>query len=248
MGGTLVSVGELDAARDHFEAALAAGDTRQVQWSALGSDLRVFAHGWYSHALWLLGEDVAAQYQAEQAIALARARDHAYSLTLAFAYAALLHQMRRDTDKVVECASRVVELCDRYEFAYYGDWARVLVGWADGQTYPQAGIAAIETALGRLDSRRAQARRPYYLSLLAETCGRAGERERAAAILTAAVAMARERGDAWWLPALYLQQSEYEAAPAAAATRQRALDLARLQHSRSLEQRILSWSSAPPPG
>lgn len=248
MGGTLVSVGELEAARDHFEAALAACDARPAPWSALGSDLRVFAHGWYSHALWLLGDEAAAQRQAEQAIALARERDHAYSLTLAFAYAALLHQMRRDTDKVVECASRVVELCDRYEFAYYGDWARVLIGWAHGQTNPGQGIAAIETALGRLDSRRAQARRPYYLSLLAEICGRAGERERASAILTAAVAMARARGDAWWLPALYLQQSEYEAAPAAAATRQHALDLARAQNSRSLERRILSGSPAPPPG
>jgi hypothetical protein len=106
-------------------------------------------------------------------------------------------------------------------------------------------MAAIETALGHLDTQRAQARRPYYLSLLAETCDRAGEHARARTILTAAVAMAKTRGDTWWLPAIYLQQSEYEAGRTAVATRQRALDLARAQNSRGLERRILAWSPAP---
>src|SRR5690606_15214051 len=160
------------AAREHFEAALAACDTQSPQWSALGSDLCVFAHGWYSHALWLLGDDTAALRHAEQAIAIARARDHPYSLTLACAYAALLHQMRRDADGVVEWSSRVVEVCDRYGFASYGSWARVLLGWARGRSHPDEGMAVLETALGHLDTHRAQARRPYSLSLLAETCDR----------------------------------------------------------------------------
>jgi hypothetical protein len=52
--------------------------------------------------------------------------------------------------------------------------------------------------------------------------------------------MATERGDTWWLPALYLQQSEFEPATAAGATFRRALALARAQNSRALERRILS--------
>ena len=44
MGGMLSSMGELDASRHHFEAALAAYDERHPQRSALGSDLGVFAH------------------------------------------------------------------------------------------------------------------------------------------------------------------------------------------------------------
>ena len=93
-----MSLGELDASRHHFEAALAAYDEEHPQRSALGSDLGVFAHAWYSHTLWLLGDENAAVAHAEQAIALARRLDHMYSQTLALAYAALLHQMRRDTD------------------------------------------------------------------------------------------------------------------------------------------------------
>jgi len=48
----------------------------------------------------------------------------------------------------------------------------------------------------------------------------------------------------WWLPALYLQKSDFEAAPEREAMLQRALVLARGQHSRELEQRILSSSVA----
>ena len=238
MGGTLSSMGELDASRHHFEAALAAYDERHPQRSALGSDLGVFAHAWYAHALWLLGDERAAVSHVEQAVALARRLDHVYGETLALAYAAMLHQMRRDPDQVLEGAEAVVALCERYGFAYYGDWAQVLIGWARGLERPAEGVEMIEAALDRLDAHRAQARRPYYLSLLAELYSLLGNQDRAASILDAAVTMALERADVWWLPALYLQKSELEPPPERDATLRRALELARAQHSRGLERRI----------
>ena len=102
----------------------------------------------------------------------------------------------------------------------------------------------IESALERLDRQRAQARRPYYLSLLAETYSRLGDRDRAASILNAAIAMALERGDAWWLPALYLQKSELEPPLCARRRSGAALALARAQNSRGLERRILASPTA----
>jgi DNA-binding SARP family transcriptional activator len=244
MGATLLSVGELDASRHHFEAALAAYDERHPQRSALGSDLGVFARAWSSHGLWLLGDEAGAFERAEEAIALARRLDDRYSQTLALAYAALLHQMRLDIARVLACADAAVALCDRYGFAYYGDWARTLIGWARGQDQPAQGVEVIEASLDRLDRSRAQARRPYYLSLLADTYDRLGNRRRAASILDAAITMALDRGDVWWLPALYLQKSGLEAAPEGEATLRRALAMARAQNSRSLEQRILASSLA----
>jgi tetratricopeptide (TPR) repeat protein len=240
MAATLLSVGELDASKHHFELALAAYDEAHPQPTALGSDLGVFTNAWSSHTLWLLGDEKAALARAEHAIALARRRDHPYSEALALAYAALLHQMCRDTESVRSTAEAVVALCDRYAFAYYGDWAHILRGWALGQERAAESVAIIESALERLDRQRAQARRPYYLSLLADSYSGLGDRARAMSIVHAAVAMATERGDTWWLPALYLQQSEFEPATAAGATFRRALALARAQNSRALERRILS--------
>ncbi len=244
MGGTLSSLGELDSSRHHFEAALTAYDEQHPQRSALGSDLGVFTHAWYAHALWLLGDESAAMAHAAQAVELARRLDHMYSQTIALAYAALLHQMRRDVAQVRDCAEAVVALCGKYGFAYYGDWAQVLMGWARGQERPAEGVEMIESALERLDAQRAQARRPYYLSLLSETYGLAGNRDRAASILDAAITMALDRADAWWLPALYLQKSELEGPIERGGTHRSALELARAQNSRSLERRILSLSIA----
>jgi DNA-binding SARP family transcriptional activator len=243
MGGILSSMGELEASRQHFEASLAAYDETHPQRSALGSDLGVFGHAWFSHALWLLGDEASAVKHAEDGMALADRLNHPYSQTLALAYAALLHQLRRDAAGVVECAERAIALCDKYAFAYYGDWAKALIGWAHGQKRPSDGIAAIETALASLDAKRAQARRPFYLSLLAETYTLAGNHQHAASILDMAIHMARERHEMWWLPALYFQKSEFEPSTRRDALRQLALDLARSQCSRGLEQRILGPAS-----
>jgi DNA-binding SARP family transcriptional activator len=244
MAGMLMSGGELEAARQHFEASLAAYDERNPQRSALGSDLGVFAHAWYAHALWLLGEDDAAVTHADQGIALSRRLDHRFSQTIALAYGALLHQMRGDSPRVLECAEGVVALCDRYGFAYYRDWARVLIGWVRGHEQPAVGIEMIETALKQLDAQRAQARRPYYLSLLADTYRFAGEPNRARSILDTAIVMARDRSDVWWLPALLLQKSELEPAAERQRTLREGLELARAQHSYGLMQRISSAMSA----
>jgi tetratricopeptide (TPR) repeat protein len=243
MGGLLLTVGQLEDAREHFLAALDAYDEAQPQGSALGSDLGVFAHAWYSHACWLLGDETEAVRHSTAAVALALRREHPYSETLAFAYAGLLHQMRGDIDRVRACAREVIARCERYGFAYYGDWGHMLTGWAGKE--PSAGIVAIEAALERLDQQRAQARRPYYLSLLADTCFRAGQPARAAEILDGAIVLARERVELWWLPALYLQRAVIAPSPQREAGLQLALDLARAQGSRGLEQRIVATAGLP---
>lgn len=238
MGGMLTSIGEHAASRDHFEASLAAYDEQHPQRSVLGSDLGVFAHAWYSHALWLLGEEDLALRHADHGIALALRREHLFSQTIALAYAALLHQLRQDPPRVREYAEGAVTLCDRYGFAYYGDWARLLLGWVRGQDEPARGIEMIESSLEHLDAQRAHARRPYYLSLLADTYRRAGQSNRAASIVDSAIEMALARGDAWWLPALFLQKSELGPAADRDSSLRRGLEVAQAQQSLSLAQRL----------
>ena len=240
MGATLLSLGELQESRRHFEAALAAYDELAPSRSPLGSDLGVFSHAWFAHTLWLLGESDAASQHAERAVLKARDRGHAYSETLALAYQALLQQMRGEADRVVESATAVVNHCERYGFGYYGDWARVLLGWATSHAEPAHGTNAIEGALGRLDEQRAQARRPYFLSLLADAQSRLGDHARASATLDSAIGMSLDRHDTWWLPALYLQRSAYAGGADRDATLARGLALCRTQGSRAFERHFLN--------
>jgi DNA-binding SARP family transcriptional activator len=239
LAGTLVAQGDPDAARRHFDEALAAYDERAPRFSAFGSDLGVFSCAWSAHVLWLLGDADAAVRRADEAVALARRLGHAYSEMLALAYAGLTHQFRRDLERVSACAHAVVTLSERYGFAYYRDWADVLLGWVSGQEgRPEEGVRMIEGALAHLDAQRAQGRRPYYLSLLAETLTAAGHRERAASVLDAALAMAEQRRDVWWLPELLRMKSELVPAAAREPLLRQALETARAQQSRALEERI----------
>ena len=169
MGGTLSSMGELDASRHHFEAALAAYDERHPQRSALGSDLGVFAHAWYAHTLWLLGDERAAVSHVEQAVALARRLDHVYSQTLALAYAGMLHQMRRDADhgaRVRErrcCAVRAVWIRLLRRLGPGPDWMGARTGAARRRSRddrvgsrsprrkPRAGAPAVLSVVARRD-------------------------------------------------------------------------------------------------
>ena len=52
--------------------------------------------------------------------------------------------------------------------------------------------------------------------------------------------MALDRGELWWLPALYLQKAEVEDGAQREVNHHKALGLARMQESRSLEKRILA--------
>jgi hypothetical protein len=141
-------------------------------------------------------------------------------------------------------AEAAVALCERYEFGYYGDWARVLIGWVQGHEQPDAGVTIIESALAGFDESRAHARRPYYLSLLAETYGRMGQRDRVVSILDQAIGLAEQRGDAWWLPVLYLQRGELHTGHAREEMLKSALTLAGSQQAHGLERRILAASSS----
>jgi len=239
MGGILISSGELVAAQQHFDAAIAAYDERTPQFSAFGSDLGVFSFAWSAHVLWLLGDANAAVARAEHAIELARRRAHVYSEMLALAYAGLTYQFPRDLGRVSACAREVVALSERYGFAYYRDWADVLLGWIAGQeNRPDEGVRVIEVALAHLDGQRAQGRRPYYLSLLAETLAAGGNRSRAASVLDSALAMAAQRHDVWWLPELLRLRGELEPPASGERLLHQALETARAQGSRSLEERI----------
>jgi DNA-binding SARP family transcriptional activator len=211
LAGTLTSMGKPQEARPHFEAAIEAYDEQHPQRSALGTDLGVFAHAWFSHALWLLGESDLARSHAERGIALAERTNHPYSQTVGWAYAGLTYQFMRDVPSLRVAAQRVAALSDQYGFVYYAEWARMLLGWIAAQEgRADEGIALIQAGLDNLDRQCALARRPYYLSLLADAHVAAGDIDRARTIVDRALALADARGDVWWNPELARQKSALE--------------------------------------
>jgi DNA-binding SARP family transcriptional activator/tetratricopeptide (TPR) repeat protein len=231
MGGSSTSLGLHEQSVHHFALAheLCYGEVPSV----VGTRVEVHARAWSAHALWLLGRDDDALHWCEWAIARAEEVDHPYSLAVALAYAAITLQLLGDVERTLEYASRVREICGRYEIAYYGEWGMILAGWSAGGT---DGAALIRQGLGNLRDQGALARHPYYLALLAETLLSAGQADTAAALLESARAAAAAHDDRWWLPELYRLSARCRGAEPAGALA-RAVALAEQQGAVALARR-----------
>lgn len=233
--GSLTSLGELARARHHFEQAIASYAPDLSHPVLPGLDVLAFSTAWEAHALWLLGYPDQAVERSQQAIAWAEKLGLPHSLALAHAYAALTRQFRGDREASHAHAVTVSELCSRYGFAYYGEWATILQGWVVSAERPDEGVAMIRQGLANLRALGAETRRPYYLSLLADALATAGHTEEARAVLDAALATAAQNADLWWYADLHRLRGALS--DSAENWLQRALEIARSQAAKSLELR-----------
>jgi DNA-binding SARP family transcriptional activator/tetratricopeptide (TPR) repeat protein len=212
VGGSAVSLGRPAEGLDHLKLAakLAGG----AAWLSVGTRPDVHGMAYAAHAHWLLGQDDEAMAACREAIRLARAIDHPYSQAVALAYAGITHQMRHDLPELGDTIDDLRRLCDRYDFAYYREWALILDGWSRPES---SGIDLVRRGIGNLKSEGAFARMPYWLSLLADLSARDDQPGTARATLDAALAAGRVYDDAWWLPEVMRMRAAYDREPAAIA-------------------------------
>ncbi|HEV8403395.1 MAG TPA: hypothetical protein VGQ31_10215, partial [Candidatus Limnocylindrales bacterium] len=235
LAGSMTTLGMHDEAIDHFERAVRAYLPGRSAM-AIGFDPGAFAMSWESHALWLSGAPGRAVERHREAMALAATRGP-HSLALANAYGAMLFYFLHDEEALEVRARAAIELCERYGFAYYGEWGQILLAWHDRGDPASNAAARIEVALEGLRSIGAEFRRPLYLAILAETHQAAGDLDRARSILSAALVTALANEDVSWLPEIHRLTAEMGPPASREATLRTALDLARSHGSRSLALR-----------
>jgi tetratricopeptide (TPR) repeat protein len=210
VGGSALSMGRPAEGLHHLE--LAAGGASGAQWLSIGTRADVHSTAWAAHAHWLLGDDDEAVASCRRAIALARSIDHPYVLAIALAYGGITHQMRHDLPALREAVGELRDLCDRYDFAYYREWALVLDGWSRDDAQ---GPDLVRRGIANLRSEGSFARMPYWLSLLADLSARHGNPDAARATLDAALAAGTARDDLWWLPEVMRMRAVHDEDPAA---------------------------------
>src|SRR6516162_6305523 len=190
VGGSAVSLGMPAVGLDHL--ALAAKLASGAVWLSVGTRPDVHGMAYAAHAYWLLGHDDDALGACRAAIRLARAINHPYSQAVALAYAGITHQMRHDLPELSNTINDLRKLCDRYDFAYYREWAMILDGWSRPGS---SGIDLVRRGISNLKSEGAFARMPYWLSLLADLSARDNQPATARATLDAALASGRMHDD-----------------------------------------------------
>ena len=186
VGGSAVSLGMPAEGVRHLELAakLASG----AVWLSVGTRADVHGTAWAAHAHWLLGHDAEALTACHGAITLARAIEHPYCLAVALAYGAITHQMCHNMAALRDTVGELRELCDRYGFAYYREWALILDGWSSAD---ESGIDLARQGIGNLSAAGSFVRMPYWLSLLADLLARNDRPDAAQATLDAAIAAGR---------------------------------------------------------
>ncbi|MDJ0956851.1 MAG: adenylate/guanylate cyclase domain-containing protein [Arenicellales bacterium] len=191
--------GDFNSSCEHFDAALTLEEKVSSSLTSLiGADLRVFVRAFGCHSLWHVGCLDRAVAVSDESITRARDADDSFTLAIALDYAAMLHQFRRDRRRAQSLAAEAIALCTEHHIAYYGAWARIILGWTmiaagdqnDGLTKLRKGLADIEATGAAL-------RMPYYLSLLADAEARVGRPEDGLATIDRAIAIANANGEHW---------------------------------------------------
>jgi class 3 adenylate cyclase/predicted ATPase len=246
LGATWLWRGILPAARQHLEEAIARYtlDQRRAPVFRIGQDPGVACRIYAGWALWLLGYPEQALEHIHDALALAHALSHPFSLAWGWSWASYVYQFRRDVPSVYEQAEAALTLSTEYGFAAHVAKGTIFRGWAlamqgrgeQGMTQVHQGIAAWRATGAALSI-------PYFCTVLADISAHLGHTEDGLQALTEAHTLVEQHEERYWeaevcrLRGVLLLRQPGTPQAEVEAWLQRALDVARRQEAKSLELR-----------
>jgi predicted ATPase len=246
LGFTWFNLGMLPAARQHLEEGLAryTPEQRRAPVFRIGQDLGVACQANAARTLWLLGYPEQALTRIHEALALAHALSHPYSLAFARCWVAYVAQLCRAVPAVYEQAEAAVALATAHGFPLWEAWGMSMRGWAlTMQGQGEAGLAQVRQGITAFRATGAALNVPYLCTVLAELCGHLGHTDDGLQALAEAHTLVEQHDERWWEAEIYRLRGilllRQPGTPQAEAETwlQRALDVARRQEAKSLELR-----------
>jgi hypothetical protein len=199
LGFTWLCLGALPAACQHLEAGIARDtlDQRRTPVFRLGQDLGVACRVFAAWTLWLLGYPAQTLAHLHEALALADALAHPYSLAFARSMAAIVLQLRRDVLAVHEQAEAAVTLSTEQGFPLWAAIGMGMRGWALAlQGQGEEGLAQLRQGIaGRATG--AEAFVPYFCTLLADVSDHLGHPEDGLQALAEAHTLVEQHEERW---------------------------------------------------
>jgi class 3 adenylate cyclase/predicted ATPase len=248
MGQTMFWLGEMPPSRAHFEQAMALYDPQKHRSHAFvyGQDPGVACRSSAAWTIWMLGYPDQALHGINEALSQAQELNHPFSLAFALNLAAVLHQFRREVQAVQERAEALMTLSTEQGFPHWLAYGIIFRGWALALRGERAeGIARMRRGLVAYRGTGAELHRPYFLSMLAEAYGEAGQPEEGLKVLVDALAMVDNTGERNWEAELHRRRGELllieqgQKVGEAEGCFWQALDTARRQQAKSLELRAV---------
>jgi predicted ATPase len=203
--------GDLVTARAHLEQSLPLCTNWQSPGHTFygGYEPRILHGTWFAWVLWTLGYADQARQRCQELLALAQQAGHLPSLALAEFTATMLAQYCRDAAATQACAEALMALAARNGFLLRVEQGRVLRGWALAMQGDAAtGVAYLRQGLAATQDTGPKLLRSYFLALLAEAYGQAGQPEAGLTVLDEALTLMATTEERWWAAEMYRLQGE----------------------------------------
>jgi serine/threonine protein kinase/DNA-directed RNA polymerase specialized sigma24 family protein/predicted ATPase len=241
---TLYFLGDFETARQHAMRGVQIWRSGGVQSPVEEiSTPEVICQCYEAITAWHLGEITSCQATMVEAISLAKELNDMHALSVALFLAAILGHFEHPPTQVERCASDLIELSTRQNFAMWLAGGKVLRGWAQSASGGTAeGLSRIEDGLEEWRASGSMWTVPYFLALKAEALHLADRTSEALEAIKEAEALVERSEERWWcaelhrlrgvfLTALGAEENQIEASFYAA------LRIAKEQKSVSLEKR-----------
>jgi adenylate cyclase len=246
-GETAYWRGEFVAAREHLEKGIAFYDPERhrqftSRYSASDAGIACLLH--VAWTLWQLGYPEQSLRRGNEALGLAQALCHSYSLAFSDLFVGVLRQYRREARAAEENAEAAIALSAKYGLSHTLAYATTLRGWAIyRQGLEEEGIEQIQEGLTASRAMWAELHRTHCLCLLAEACIETDRHDEGLRALDEALATVDERENRFYeaethrLKGELLLKQDNSNVMEAQHCFQRAIEIARNQCAKSWELR-----------
>ena len=212
LGASLLLLGEFGQGLRHLEQGTAMYDASQHAALAYvyGQDAGVACLSYQGWALWFLGYPEKARKRTQEALALAHELSHPVSSAAAANIASWVYQFLRERQAAQAQARTAVALSTEGEFELWRAMGMIGEGWAMvEQGLLGDGIAQLRAGLNAVRATGAEVLMPYFLSLLAQACAKAGQVAEGLSMLDESQVALDDGGERWWQAELHRLKGEF---------------------------------------
>jgi predicted ATPase len=211
MGLNLYLLGEFRAAARSFERVLQLYDPNEhgALRAVAAYDMRALALTYLSVDLFILGHIDEALSRGEEAIAWSRQLNHPHTLSYALSFGALVHVLRGENEKAEAMTEEVLALAAAQNLPVWLPSANVFRGYLRVARGDTEALAFARQGIAAKNAQGSVLNQPFFLSLLAASCERAGKAEEALSLLAQALAIAERTGERWFEAELYRLRGDW---------------------------------------
>jgi predicted ATPase len=209
LGTVLLWLGELTPAQAHFAQGAAFHDPQQDSqrrtYAVLyGQDPEITLLCHAAWMLWLLGHPDQALQRSQEALHLAQALSHPFSLAFALVYAAGVRQFRREEQAAQQGAEAAIALSSEQGFRFLFARGMSVRGWVlTEQGQVEEGIAQMRQSLAIYQTLGTERGKPHFLADLADAYRKVGQSEEGLTLVARAQEALTISGERWWEAEVY---------------------------------------------